>query len=159
MDWSRTRAYGLGFNGLYINRSGRERDGIVPPSRADELIEEIAQALRSVIDPVTEQPAVTRTYVSSQYFKDRGHLDVGPDLIVGYARGTRNHSDSAIGKLGGEVFSDNLGEWSGDHAMDHSVVPGVLFSSRPLLSPAHSLRYLSNSILAEFGLAKPQQQP
>ncbi|MHC4585633.1 MAG: alkaline phosphatase family protein, partial [Planctomycetota bacterium] len=29
VDWSRTRAYGLGINGLYLNLKGRERDGIV----------------------------------------------------------------------------------------------------------------------------------
>jgi hypothetical protein len=36
--------------------------------------------------------------------------------------------------------------------MDHTEVPGVLFTSRPLLKPAASLRDLSASILVEFGL-------
>jgi hypothetical protein len=31
VDWSRTVAYGLGINGLYLNLKGRERDGIVEP--------------------------------------------------------------------------------------------------------------------------------
>ena len=31
VDWSRTRAYGLGLNGLYINLAGREERGIVSP--------------------------------------------------------------------------------------------------------------------------------
>ena len=159
VDWSRTRAYGLGFNGLYINQSGRERNGIVAPADVDVLLAEIAQGLRSVVDPVTESPAVSRTYVARQHYKDRGQLAVGPDLVVGYAYGTRNHSDSAIGKLAAEVFSDNTGEWSGDHAMDHSVVPGVLFANRPLLRPAHSLRDLSYSILYEFGLELESQSP
>ena len=26
VDWSKTRAYGMGFNGLYLNLAGRERD-------------------------------------------------------------------------------------------------------------------------------------
>ncbi len=152
VDWSRTRAYGLGFNGLYINQQGREREGIVPVQQAAPLIVEIASRLKEVIDPATAMPAVTQTYITRQYFKDKGHLDIGPDLVVGYARGVRVHSDSAIGMLGPEVFSDNLDEWSGDHAMDHTEVPGVLFTSRPLARPAESLRELSNSILAEFGL-------
>ena len=152
VDWSQTRAYGLGFNGLYINQQGRERDGIVPVQRVGSLLAEIADQLKNVIDPATGLPAVTRTYIAREYFRDKEHLDVGPDLIVGYARGTRNHSDSAIGTLSTAVFSDNLGEWSGDHAMDHTAVPGVLFASRPLARPANSLRELSASILAEFGL-------
>ncbi len=31
IDWSRTRAYALGLNGLYINVRGREASGIVDP--------------------------------------------------------------------------------------------------------------------------------
>ncbi len=30
VDWSRTRAYGFGLNGLYVNLAGREKAGIVP---------------------------------------------------------------------------------------------------------------------------------
>ena len=40
VDWSRTRAYGLGFNGLYLNLAGREGQGIVQPGEADELLDE-----------------------------------------------------------------------------------------------------------------------
>jgi predicted AlkP superfamily phosphohydrolase/phosphomutase len=35
VDWSQTRAYGLGLNGLYLNLRGRERNGIVDPAQAD----------------------------------------------------------------------------------------------------------------------------
>ena len=47
VDWSRTRAYGVGFNGLYLNLEGREEDnpatdedesGIVSPSEAAALL-------------------------------------------------------------------------------------------------------------------------
>ena len=37
VDWSRTRAYGLGFNGLYLNLAGREGQGIVPADQIDVL--------------------------------------------------------------------------------------------------------------------------
>ena len=33
VDWSRTRAYAIGINGLYLNLRGRERDGIVAARR------------------------------------------------------------------------------------------------------------------------------
>ena len=45
VDWSRTRAYGLGLNGLYVNLRGRERDGIVAPEDRLALMEEIADKL------------------------------------------------------------------------------------------------------------------
>src|SRR5262245_59329036 len=41
IDWSATRAYGLGLNGLYINLRGRESVGIVDPADRDALAREI----------------------------------------------------------------------------------------------------------------------
>jgi bisphosphoglycerate-independent phosphoglycerate mutase (AlkP superfamily) len=35
------------------------------------------------------------------------------------------------------------------------VVPGILFSNKPILHPAPGLTDLAPSILAEFGLEKP----
>ena len=54
IDWSRTRAYGLGLNGLYINVRGRESSGIVDPGERDALVREIgdeAGAARSIPPP------------------------------------------------------------------------------------------------------------
>ena len=76
-----------------------------------------------------------------------------PDIVVGYARGTRVSSDSALGVVAAEIFSDNREHWSGDHSMDPDHVPGVLFTSRPLKVPAPGLQQLAASILAEFGVA------
>ncbi len=44
---SRTRAYGLGLNGLYINLRGRESSGIVDPRARDALVREIGDKLRA----------------------------------------------------------------------------------------------------------------
>ncbi|MBN1456941.1 MAG: alkaline phosphatase family protein, partial [Sedimentisphaerales bacterium] len=50
-DWSGTRAYGLGINGLYLNLKGRERDGIVEPGQEqEELLEELITKLQAVKD-------------------------------------------------------------------------------------------------------------
>ena len=38
VDWSRTTAYGLGINGLYLNMKGRERDGLVEPGEEREAL-------------------------------------------------------------------------------------------------------------------------
>ena len=76
-----------------------------------------------------------------------------PDIVVGYARGVRVSSDSALGIVSPDVFSDNREPWSGDHSMDPAHVPGVLFTSRPLKRPADRLQTLAGSILAEFGIS------
>src|SRR5579862_1168186 len=52
VDWSRTRAYTMGLNGLYLNLKGREREGIVESGTdADTLKEELRRKLDGLIDP------------------------------------------------------------------------------------------------------------
>ncbi len=153
VDWSKTRAYGAGFNGLYVNQRGREKYGIVDAAKKGKLLAEIEAKLLATVDPATERPAITRVYVAERDFRDRGQLDVGPDLVVGFAKGTRGSNDSLLGEVVPfPVFSDNEDEWTGDHGMDHEAVPGVLFTSRPLARPAPDLRHLAAAILAEYGV-------
>jgi predicted AlkP superfamily phosphohydrolase/phosphomutase len=151
VDWSRTRAYGLGINGLYINVAGREKNGIVDPVEREAVAKEIAAKLLQAVDPATGERAVTKVLRREEY-RDRGHLEIGPDLIVGYAKGTRGSDESALGKLMPEAITDNHEEWSGDHCMDPVAVPGILFTSRRLKKPAAKLDELAAAVLAEFGV-------
>ncbi len=152
IDWSRTRAYGLGLSSLYINLAGREKRGIVLASERDSLMSEIAEGLLATIDPVTGKPAITKVYKREESYHDRGFLEIGPDLVIGYAKMTRGSDASALGKIEPQVIEDNTAEWSGDHLMDHEAVPGVLFTSRPLKKPAERLDQLASAVLAEFGI-------
>jgi predicted AlkP superfamily phosphohydrolase/phosphomutase len=152
VDWSQTRAYGLGLNGLYLNLRGREGFGVVSPSDRDALMEEISRKLLETIDPVTGQPAVTKVYAREATYQDGGQRELGPDLVVGYAKGTRNSNESALGEITREVFTDNTEEWSGDHCMDHDTVPGILLTNHPLGREAPDLKSLAPAILAEFGI-------
>jgi predicted AlkP superfamily phosphohydrolase/phosphomutase len=152
IDWARTRAYGLGLNGLYINVKGRERFGIVDPGRRESLAAEISAALRATIDPVTEKPIVTAVQVTGGSGSPLEHPDRSPDLLIGYAKGTRCSSASALGEVPAAILSDNLDDWGGDHCMDPASVPGVLLSSRPLRHEVSSLKDLSGALLREFGV-------
>jgi predicted AlkP superfamily phosphohydrolase/phosphomutase len=157
VDQGRTRAYGVGLNGLYINLKGREKNGIVPEEKRKALMDEIAAALLAEVDPKTGGPVVTKAYQREDAYKDRGHIEIGPDIIVGTAKGTRISSDSALGAVGKEVLTDNVDEWSGDHLMDHETVPGILLTNRPLKKPAPRLQDLAQSVLLEFGIDEPIQ--
>jgi len=162
VNWARTQAYALGLNGLYINLRGRDANGSVPPADRDRLIAEISNGLLSFIDPATGEPAVTKMYPRDEVFHDDGYLEIGPDLIVGFAKGTRGASESALGEFSDEIIFDNVKPWSGDHLMDHEAVPGVLFTSRPLSRPVTSLQNLAAALLAEFGIERfplPPQLP
>ncbi|MCA9753704.1 MAG: alkaline phosphatase family protein, partial [Gemmatimonadetes bacterium] len=153
-DWSRTRAYGLGINGLYLNLRGRERNGIVDPADARSLAEEIAYELVKVVDPETGLPAITKVYISRDAYHDHDQLEVGPDLVVGYAKNYRCSNQSAVGDVPDSLFFDNMDAWGADHCMDHTVVPGTLVTSRPLAKPAPNLQSLASAILADFGVGQ-----
>jgi predicted AlkP superfamily phosphohydrolase/phosphomutase len=152
VDWSRTRAYGLGLNGLYMNVRGREKSGIVDPAERAALAREIGDRLLKTIDPATGLPVVAHVYPREQVYASVPYPDITPDLIVGYTKGTRSSNQSALGEVPAEVLVDNKEQWSGDHCMDHEAVPGILLTSRRLARPASSLRTLAASILAEFGV-------
>jgi predicted AlkP superfamily phosphohydrolase/phosphomutase len=152
VDWAATRAYGLGLNGLYVNVRGRERHGTVDPAGRAALAAEIATKLEQVVDSATGERAISRAWVREKAFADVRQPALTPDVVIGYAGGTRVSNQSALGEFPSEVFSDNRDEWSGDHCMDPAAVPGVLATSRPLARKVSSLEELAEAILAEFGV-------
>lgn len=156
VDWSRTSAYGLGINGLYLNIKGRERDGIVEPgTKAEELLAELKQRLEAVTDPMRSNERVIRTVYRADQVYAGTATELAPDLIVGYRRGYRASWASSQGDLEVDVLSDNESAWSADHCADALEVPGVLFCSRPFQATTPALIDIAPSILAEYGLPVP----
>ncbi len=153
IDLSRTRAYGLGLNGLYVNMKGREASGLVDPAARTALLNEISAKLLATIDPATDQPAVAKIFRREQIYSQGGQDDASPDLIIGYAKGTRVSGESALGGLSSAVFAENTGAWSGDHVMDPETVPGIVLTNRVLKQRASTLQTLAPAILAELGVA------
>jgi bisphosphoglycerate-independent phosphoglycerate mutase (AlkP superfamily) len=52
------------------------------------------------------------------------------------------------------MFEDNTRRWSGDHAIDPPLVPGVLLINRPFDTRDPGLVDLAPTILAALGLTK-----
>jgi predicted AlkP superfamily phosphohydrolase/phosphomutase len=153
VDWSHTRAYGLGINGLYLNIRGREREGIVDPGAADALLKEIRQKLLEIRDPKTGLPVITRIDLASEVYQGP-YAHSGPDALVGYNRGYRSGWKTILGAFPAEELEDNVNPWSGDHCMDYTLVPGVLLSNRKIDAQTPALTDLAPTILAEFGIPK-----
>jgi predicted AlkP superfamily phosphohydrolase/phosphomutase len=153
VDWSRTRAYGLGINGLYLNVRGREREGIVDPAEADALLREIRQKLLQVRDPKDGSQVITRIDLASEVYQGP-YARLGPDALVGYNRGYRSGWKTILGAFPPDVLEDNTNPWSGDHCMDFTKVPGVLLSNRKIEAQAPALTDMAPTILSEFGIAK-----
>jgi predicted AlkP superfamily phosphohydrolase/phosphomutase len=156
VDWSSTRAYGLGINGLYLNLKGRERDGIVEPGEEREaLLTGLKERLEAVTD-FDGNRIIRGAYRSDQIYQGNATA-LAPDLIIGYARGYRASWATCLGDLTEDIVLDNDSAWSADHCADALEVPGVLFCNRLVGGKSPSLVDIAPSILAEFGLPTPPQ--
>ncbi|MCH8146594.1 MAG: alkaline phosphatase family protein [Planctomycetes bacterium] len=156
VDWRRSRAYGLGLNGLYLNLKGRERDGIVDPVDRDALLEELREKLLGVRDPLNGEPVIAVVDRADEVYRGP-FVAQAPDLIVGYHRGYRASWSTPLGDMNEEVVSDNDSAWSADHCVSAAEVPGVIFSNRPILRERPSLVDLAPTILKEFGIMPPAE--
>ena len=139
VDWPRTRAYGFGLNGLYLNLLGRERFGAVSPAERERVIADLTSRLLDWADPANGAHVVRRVYRREEVYS--GALrDLAPDLVIGYERGYRVSNPSALGEVPPGILEDNSNRWSGDHCIAADAVPGVVLSNRPItrgdVSPA-----------------------
>jgi predicted AlkP superfamily phosphohydrolase/phosphomutase len=155
VDWDRTKAYGLGLGGLYLNIRGREAKGIVGPgAEAEALKAELVGRLSGLKDDAKGAVAINRLYDTAAVYSGP-YKENAPDLIVGYAEGYRVSWDSVTGKVDATVFEDNVKAWGGDHCIDPKVVPGVLFTSIPLKEKDPSIMDVAPTVLELFGVKPP----
>jgi predicted AlkP superfamily phosphohydrolase/phosphomutase len=155
VDWSRTRAFAIGLSGIYINIKDKYSQGIVDPGKeADQLRQEIKEKLEALVDPADDASAVKRVYIATRFYKGP-YKDNGPDLIPGYQRGYRVSWETAIGKTTERIFNPNKKAWSGDHCVDPSLVPGILFCNRAIANENPRLMDLAPTVLTLFGAEVP----
>ncbi len=154
-DWKRTAAYGLGLNGLYLNIKGREPEGIVDPSNKNLLLNKLKKHLESVKDPQTGKRVISRACIPEQIYSGP-HTTDAPDLLVCYNHGYRASWDTIIGKYPRKQIEDNKDPWSGDHAIDSTLIPGTLIASTKIKAQKPSLSDLAPSILKRFGAPVPK---
>jgi len=155
VDWDRTRAYGVGFNGLYLNLKGREFKGIVGAGDREELLDEISDKLLSIRDPKNGEQVISRVYKAEEIYSGP-YLKDAPDLIVGYNKGYRASWETVLGSFPEGVLRDNRQKWSGDHLMEAALVPGILLSNKEIKSENPALSDLAPTVLEEFGIPKQE---
>jgi predicted AlkP superfamily phosphohydrolase/phosphomutase len=153
VDWTKTLAYAIGLNGVYVNLEGRESGGVVPEVDKRQVLDRIARRLMEFKDPVTGEQVVERVYYPEEAFRGR-NLKYSPDLLVGFRRGYRASWQTALGAVPQQTLEDNTQAWIGDHCMAADQVPGVLFSNRPLRAESPHLWDITATILGEFGVPK-----
>jgi predicted AlkP superfamily phosphohydrolase/phosphomutase len=155
VDWSRSRAYGQGLNGLVINQAGRESQGIVKPgAETDQLKQELQSRLMQLIDVDKQRQPIRRVFCREEIYQG-AYMANAPDLVIGYATGYRVSWDSAVSAAGPLVFSDNVRPWSGDHAFTRDQVPGIFFCNHGVRNSSPSLADIAPTILTALGIPVP----
>jgi predicted AlkP superfamily phosphohydrolase/phosphomutase len=139
---------------LYINLRGRERQGIVSPGKEyQEVLDRLEKDLLELQDPLTGDQAVTSVLQTHRDLKGT-NVDLGPDIIVGYGWGYRSSWKNPLGEFPEGIFVNNVDAWSGDHSMDHRLVPGVLLTNQKIGMENPALYDLTVAVLDEYGIAK-----
>ncbi len=158
VDWSKSTAYALGLNGLYINRKGREAQGIVEEPEANvikaRLMKELPrwafsppQATQAAtlttegesedeaggeaeqkIAPPVGQSVIRQVFDGDVIYAGNANGDA-PDLVVGYEPSFRASWQTTLGAVPKDLIEPNAKKWSGDHCITPEAVPGILFTS------------------------------
>lgn len=149
VDWSQSRAYGLGFNGLYVNLKGREASGIVGSQEYETLVEELRRKLLGLRD--RGKPVFAAIYRPHELYTG-SKITGAPDLILGYAVPYGPADETVVGTPSALVLTDRMEGFTGHHSVDWPLVPGVLFSTRKLPATQGRIEDAAVTILREFGV-------
>jgi predicted AlkP superfamily phosphohydrolase/phosphomutase len=159
VDWSRTKAYSMGLGEIYVNLRGREAKGVVEPGADyDAVRQEIKEKLTALVDEATGRRPVERVYFREEAYPSFDP-NVIPDVFVTNSDGYRVSWQASLGVVTPDLYEENRQVWSGDHcSVDPDVVPGILFSSRPLRKePRPNMADVPATIYKALGVTPPEK--
>jgi len=158
VDWSRTKAYSIGFGGIYVNLVGRERNGAVMPGKEyEDVRRQIREGLEALVDPVTGQHPVSKVWTREESYTGFD-ANLIPDLRAGNNLNYRVSWQTSLGGVPPDVLEDNHKAWSGDHcSTDPDLVRGILFSNRKLNRADPAIIDLAPTILKVLGVPVPAE--
>lgn len=153
VDWSRTQAFAVGLGGIYLNLQGREDRGIVKPDEADRVCAAIVAGLTHLPDPERGAVAVRSVLTRNELYHG-AYAAESPDLLINFAPGYRASWGTPLGGIPQGWLVDNDKKWGGDHCIDPSMVPGVLFMNRAFRGEHASLVDLAPTVLGALRVPK-----
>ena len=155
VDWSKTKAYAVGFGGIYLNMAGREAQGIVRPGEeAERVKQEISEGLEALYDDTEQLKPIRKVYNTAKIYRGP-YVQEAPDVIAGFRVGYRASWESVTGGFTDEVIVDNVRPWSGDHNLNPPDVPGILFSNMKFERNSPHITDLAPTVLDLFGVPAP----
>ncbi len=154
VDWSKTKAYAVGYNSIYLNVKGREKFGLVSDQETLNLQNKLVHELTAYTNPLSGKKTVKRVYTKEE-LRIRQDDKEAPDLFIGYYKGIRSSWDTVIGGTPEVVTQTRNSKWSGDHLFDPTEVPGVIFMNRKATLTTPSIIDIAPTILRLFDIPLP----
>jgi predicted AlkP superfamily phosphohydrolase/phosphomutase len=159
VDWSKSVAYCIGFNGIILNRVDREHAGIVTDAQVAPLLAEMTAKLIALEDG--GEPVFTTVVPATEVFHgEQTHL--APDLQLGFNVGFGASDECAAGGVTGDweqgiFIVDNDSRWSGSHLMDPELVRGTIIAeSGKAFSKDPALEDITATLYSLFSLSVPE---
>lgn len=153
VDWDKTKAYSLGLGCIFLNRQGREANGIVKDDEAESVRDWIVSGLTGLVDPDRSTEAV-RSVVRREQVYSGPYLSEAPDLLVNFSESYRVSWDTPLGGVPQGLFVDNHKKWGADHVIDPALIPGVLLMNKKFNTQSPDLVDLAPTILSALGVEK-----
>ncbi len=130
VDWSRSQAYAIGLNSIYLNLADREAQGCVRTHQTKPLVNKLRDELLAWRGP-DGHPVVQQAWSQDDAFVGP-YAAYGPDIVIGYSPGYRASAQTGMGEWQRTTIEPNHDHWGADHCIDPQAVPGVLFSNQDL---------------------------
>jgi predicted AlkP superfamily phosphohydrolase/phosphomutase len=140
-DWPSTRAFAVpGENKGYVrlNLRGREREGVVDPAQADELLASIAEGLLTFHD-ADGIPAIERMDRMSELSAGRPYHERLPDLVITWADRQASRMRAVSSPRYGPVERSGVGSGRSGHHRDDAWAVVVASGARPV-DPGRQIR-------------------
>lgn len=155
-DWSKSKAYALGLNSIYVNELGREAEGIVPYAEKEALLREMAHKLENFTDPQTGEKPVFKASLSKDIYRGE-YVEQAPDIVLGYNRSYRVSWSTPLGRVPKNILEDNTERWSGDHCGASEITPGIIYTNKKIRAESPALYDLTATILDIYGIPIPPE--
>jgi len=105
VDWSKTKAYSIGKNAVFLNLKGREPEGIINEGKEyEKVVDEIIHNLYELKDPDDNEQVIEKIWKGRDLYGDIRNNDM-PDLVIEYRDGGFYTSIAKEAAPGLELFN------------------------------------------------------
>lgn len=125
IDWSRSKAFSIEADSIFINLEGREPKGVVNSCEYDDLRNHIIEELSKLKDPITGVKVIDNVYKKEEIYHGE-YMNYAPDLLVtpneGYRLALFNFDGSIIETTLRKTYQEKPGIFA---AMGPNIKKGV----------------------------------